>query len=393
MFDTDEAAPPALDSAVFAKLDQTLARQGPAAAIEELCAQLREAGDFNALFYALLMKKRQELGVSPFPAGAATELPPATHEEYENAIRDAGRKVGRLYLDQGDIRKAWFFFNMLGEPEPVREFIKNYQGGPDEDCQPIIEIALYNGVDPARGFGLVLERYGICNAITTFSQHDFSQQPDAKQTCITMLVNALHQQLRERLELDIVSRGDTVPEPTSLRELLRGRDYLFAEDAYHIDTSHLSSVAQMSLELKGGPAIEQAIGLCAYGARLASQFQQEADPPFERTYADYAVLLEVVGGIDVEKGLKHFRDKIEPEFANGSTFPAEVFVNLLIRINRKQEAIEVAKKYLSAEGRPLACPGVYEMCRDAKDYLGLAEAARLRADGVNYLAAKLSARG
>ena len=44
---------------------------------------------------------------------------PPFHEEYEDAIRAAGRLVGELYLEQNDIRKAWFFFNMLGEPAPV----------------------------------------------------------------------------------------------------------------------------------------------------------------------------------------------------------------------------------------------------------------------------------
>ena len=123
------------------------------------------------------MKKRIELGVSPFPTGSASELPASTHEDYENAIRDAGREVGKLYLDQGDIRKAWFYFNMLTEPETVQEYIEQYQFNPDQDCQPIIEIALYQGVHPTKGFDLVLERYGICNAITTYSGQDFSRFP------------------------------------------------------------------------------------------------------------------------------------------------------------------------------------------------------------------------
>src|SRR4051794_32110557 len=63
MFDTEEQAPPTLEPAVFAELEKTLAAKGPAAAIDELCVKLRAAGDYNALFYALLMKKRLELGV------------------------------------------------------------------------------------------------------------------------------------------------------------------------------------------------------------------------------------------------------------------------------------------------------------------------------------------
>jgi len=392
MLETEEQAVPSLDATVFERLEQALAAQGPAAAIEELCKSLRELGDYNALFYALLMKKRVELGVPPFPTGGAADLPPATHEPYEQAIREAGRLAGQLYLDRDDIRRAWFFFNMLGELEPVHNYIERYEFDADKDPQAVIEVALYNGAYPAKGYALVLERYGICNAITTFSQHDFSRHPDAKQECIKILVRALHEQLRERLLSEIVGHGDTYLDTKSIIALLMGRKYLFADDTYHIDTSHLSSVVQMSLELTDGEELKLARDLCAYGEKLGAHFQQEADPPFERTYADYKVLLEVTAGIEVEKGLKHFRDKIEPESEKGNLFPAEVYVNLLLRINRKSEAIEVAKKYLSGETRPMTCPGVYELCREADDYAGLAEAARKRADGVNFLAAKIAGK-
>src|SRR5271154_3768991 len=164
MFDTEEMPPPTLDPAVFTAVEKTLGTKGPAAAVDELCSALRELGDYNALFYALLMKKRVELGVPPFPTGGAADLPAATHESYEQAIREAGRLAGQLYLDRDDIRRAWFFFNMLGEVEPVRNYIQRYELDADKDPQAVIEVALYNGAHPAKGFALVLERYGICNA-------------------------------------------------------------------------------------------------------------------------------------------------------------------------------------------------------------------------------------
>src|SRR5215471_8122726 len=117
MFDPEEAQPD-IDAAAFQRLQSTLAARGAAAAVDELVVELRKAEDFQGLFYALLMKKRVELGVSPFPTGPATELPPETHEGYENAIREAGRLVGGLLLERKDYSKAWAFFRMLGEPEP-----------------------------------------------------------------------------------------------------------------------------------------------------------------------------------------------------------------------------------------------------------------------------------
>jgi hypothetical protein len=387
MFDPDELPPPpTLSPETYERLQTTLAEKGPRAAVDQLCADLRELGDFNALFYALLMKKRVELGVSPFPTGAAAELPPSTHEQYEQAIREAGRLVGTEFLKQNDLRKAWFYFNMLGEHDPVREYIDRAQPGEADDVQPLVEVALYHGVHPTRGFDLVVERYGICNAITTYSGQDFSRFPAAKQHCIRSLVRSLYGQLLERLKSDLESRGVTVPKDATVGGLVASHPELFEEGAYHIDTSHLSSVVQFALEMDASPERKMAREVCAYGERLSDTFKFASDPPFENTYADYKILLDVLDGENVEAGLKHFRDKIEPAAAEGSTFPAEVYVNLLLKVGRKDEALAVAKKYLAGENRQLSCPGVYELCQQAGDFAGLAGAARTRGDGVNFLA-------
>src|SRR5262249_10577801 len=144
MFDTDEVAPPpTLAPELFDQLRADLDARGPAAAVDRLCAALRDLGDYNGLFYALLMKKRVDLGVSPFPTGASADLPPETHEAYEQAIREAGRLVGRLFLERGELQKAWFFFRMLDEPGPVVEAIDRFRADPEADVQPVVEIALY----------------------------------------------------------------------------------------------------------------------------------------------------------------------------------------------------------------------------------------------------------
>src|SRR3989442_13368714 len=99
----------------FDDLQSTLAAKGPAVAIDQLCTTLRERKDYGNLFYALLLRKRHELGVSPVPTEPADALPREAHAEYEDAIREAGRSVGRSYLDEGDIPRAWMYYRMLGE--------------------------------------------------------------------------------------------------------------------------------------------------------------------------------------------------------------------------------------------------------------------------------------
>jgi hypothetical protein len=393
MFDTDELPPPpTLSPETYDRLQKTLAAKGPAAAVDQLCSDLRELGDLNALFYSLLMKKRVELGVTPFPTGPSAELPAETHTAYEQSIREAGRLVGGEFLKLHDLRKAWFYFNMLGETDLVREYIERYEPTDADDVQPVIEVGLYHGVHPSKGFDLVIGRYGICNAITTYSGQDFSRNPDAKQHAIRALVRTLYDQLLERLRTDLESRGGKAPENPTVGGIVQAHPELTEEGAYHIDTSHLSSVVQFALEMDASPQRKLARELCAYGERLSESFKFASDPPFEKSYADYKVLLDVLDGENVEAGLKHFRDKIAPAAAEGSTFPAEVFVNLLLKLDRKAEALEVAKKYLAGENRQLSCPSVYELCQQAGDFGGLAEAARSRGDGVHFLAGLIAGR-
>ncbi|HZT83111.1 MAG TPA: hypothetical protein VFA26_22980, partial [Gemmataceae bacterium] len=299
----------------------------------------------------------------------------------------------------GNIPQAWAYFRMLGEPGPVRDALDRHTPGEDEDVQQLIQIALYEGVHPQKGFGWVLERYGICNAITTLGGYDFSACPDARTWCIGRAVRALHDELRERLINDITRREGKSPEEDGRRrtipELLAGRDWLFEDEFAHIDVSHLSSVVQMSAQLPPGEELELARELCAYGERLSGRLQYPGDPPFEDQYRDYGIYLAILAGENVEEGLAHFRrkaDEADPETVG--TFPAEVLVNLLLRLERPAEALAVARRHLArGDGRQLTCPGIAELCRLAGDWRTLAEVARQQGDAVHFLAGMLAARG
>ena len=98
-------------------------------------------------------------------------------------------------------------------------------------------------------------------------------------------------------------------------------------------------------------------------------------------------------GRNVGDNLQHFRAKIEVGVAEGDTFPAEVLVNLLLRIDRSPEALAVAKQYLGdPELRDLSCPTVSELARRAGDFATMAEVAKGGADPVNYLAGLIAMR-
>src|SRR5947199_288785 len=83
----------------------------------------------------------------------------------------------------------------------IRDAIEKYNPGPDDDVQPVIEIAFQQGVHPKKGFDLILDRYGICNAITTASGMDPNQGTEVRQHCVRRLVRSLHEQLFERIKM------------------------------------------------------------------------------------------------------------------------------------------------------------------------------------------------
>ena len=395
MTDTEPQQLPTFEPAAFDRLKAALASGGPTAAAEALIAELRNAEDFNSLFYALLLKKRIELGVSPFPTGPSADLPAHTHEPYEAAIRDAGRHVGGIFLERGELPKAWTFFRMLGEPEPVRTALENYQPKPDDDIYPLIEIAWQGGVLPKKGFDLILDRHGVCSAITTVSSSDLNSNPELRDYCVGRLVRAIHEQLTERLRGDLEGRSITVPAGISIKQMAEGYPELFADDSYHIDTSHLSSVCQMSMYLPAGRENDWARDLCEYGRRLSPTIRGGGgDAPFEELYDDFLPFLNVVAGVNVEEGLARFKAKAEREAAEGASYAAQVYINLLVRVNQLREALEAAKAMLANEDeRALICPSVGELAKRLNDFEAMAEAAKARNDAVGFLAGLIAGAG
>jgi hypothetical protein len=377
----------------FDTLRDELTAAGPLAAADALCDRLRAAEDFQALFYALLLKKRVQLGVSPFPTGPSADLPAHTHAEYEQAIREAGREVGGIYLKRNDLFKAWGFFRMLGEPEAVKAALDAYTPGEDDDTYGVVEIAWQQGVHPTKGFDIVLARHGICSAITMVGGADLSRSPEVRDHCVRGLVRALYDQLRDRLTGDLNGRGVSVPADASVRQIITGRDELFTDDSYHIDTSHLSSVVQFAMHLPPCPEHDLAVELCEYGAKLSPNLQGDTHPPFDGGYADYKVYLDVIGDRDREGGIAHFKAKLADATAMGNTLPAEVLVNLLLRIDRLPDAVAVAKEHLADAGeQELTCPPLAELARRANDYTTLAAAAERSGDAVTFLAGLIAGR-
>ena len=382
-----------MESQVLDELQTTLQKSGPDAAIDRLVGELKSRKDAHGVFYALLLKKRHELGVSPVPTGTNQDLPANVHAAFEDGIREAARTAGQLCLDEGNIPGAWAYFRMLGESGPVAAALAKLEPTDDQEIQPLIEIALHHGVLPDKGYEWVLRRYGICSAITMLSG-DLPLSPEGRAVCVRRLVRALHVELVERLRGEITRQQGFEPTGKTVAELIAGRDWLFNDDFYHIDLSHLNSTVQMATQLDGGDELKLARDLCAYGKKLSPRFRFQADPPFEDQYADYDHYLAVLSGEGVEEGIAHFRAKAESADPQEiGTYPAEVLVNLLLRIGREKDALEVSRKLLAKAGEaPRSCPSFVELCQRTGNYQALADVAREQGNAINFVAGLIAAR-
>jgi hypothetical protein len=382
-----------VEESAFDSVAGALRTGGPRAALERLTEHLSAAGEYRALLDALLLKARYELGLPLIASGSLSELPEPARTKYEEKYVDAIRLVGSKYLDAGDIPTAWAYYRAIAETGRVAQAILDYQPAEnDEQLGAIIEVAFNHGVSLQRGFELILEHYGTCSAISAFEQLPPHDQA-VRVACAERLIRHLHRDLSANLHSDIASRGQLAPPEGSLiADLVRGRDWLFADDSYHLDISHLTSVVRMSILVTDPEVIGLAADLAEYGRRLSPRLLFEGPPPFERIFDDHGIFLRALLDQDVDAAIDHFRAKLTPgDIESGEASPsAQTLVNLLVRLGRLGPAIEVASEYLA--GLPdsaLFCPSVAQLCQRAGEPERLATIARDHRELVNYTAALL----
>ncbi len=371
---------------VFESVKEALESGGSEAAFDVVLEKLRSEKNYPLVFEARLMQKRHELGLPLIQVETAPELPEKIQDAYQQATVDAAREVGSLFLADGHIPSAWPYFRAIGESSPVAEAIERIK--PQEGLDAVIEIAFYEGANPSKGFELILANYGICRAITTYGQYPGTE---GREDSAHLLVTTLHSELMGTLKRVIADQQGSVPETDNISELITGRDWLFENNGYYIDSSHVASVVQLSLELEDPQTLKLALELADYGKRLSSLFQYKGDPPFQNIYEDHAVYLQALLGEDMDGAVAHFRNKVEESPPNGEqSVPAQVLVGLLARLDRYPEAIEVSSKYL-AEVAPseLACPSLPQLCQQAGAYKELGVLSRQHGDLLSYTAAAL----
>jgi hypothetical protein len=332
------------------------------------------------------MQARHKIGLPLIFNASLDDLPQSQRHTYEEAMREAARETGCLFLADGDIPRAWPYFRAIGDPAPVAAAIENIDSHDQLDA--IIEIAFGQGVHPRKGFEMLLKNHGICRAITFFEQYP---DPKSRDQCALLLLRALHAELIDNLKHAISRTEGHPPDGSSVTELIRGRDWLFGDLDYYVDTAHLTAIIPLALDFTDAEALRLAIELCDYGAHLSSQFQYRTEPPFEDFYNDHAIFIKALAGCDIDTAVTHFRNKVgTSDPAKTGIGPAQVLVMLLTRLKQYKDAIDVSLEYLGDQNpNQLACPTIPQLCQLEGDYDSLREVARRRGDLLNFTAAAI----
>jgi len=326
---------------IFQQLAADYQDGGMAAALEKAATTLREQQRYHELFEVLKMQTRQNLNL-PLMYDDAAELSEEEQRSLEDALLEACADVGFSLMRAGQIQESWGYLKHLTDHDSVLTELNKLEVT-DDNLEAMIGLLLYEGLDCDRGYQLVLEKYGTCNAITTQQNAMYGRSKKDRRATGGRLVKHVHDELLESVKSHIEREEGTKPELNRLAELIEGRDFLFDGGSYHIDTSHLGSTVQVAVELVDREALELALDLAKYGVRLHPELQYPSSAPFEETYPSHIKFFSALLDQDLDESLAYFRDRAEKCDAHQEgTFAIETYVDLLGRVGRPADAIEAA---------------------------------------------------
>jgi hypothetical protein len=380
---------------LFEELSHVHETSGTASAIHELIETLTAEKNYDRLFEAMLLKHRFEMGL-PLAQPTSLDVPEECRQEFEDHYIETAREVGELFLKDGNIPRAWPYLRTIGDTAKVRDALDKLvpQREADEQTEKCISIALHEGAHPVKGLEMLLRSYGICNTITTFDQalQQSLFTPEDQRRAAAMLVREIYQDLTYTLGREVSQKIAMAPPAESVRELITGRDWLFENQNYHIDVSHLNSVVRFARAFSPDtPELSQVIELCEYGSKLSPQFQYPGDPPFDQFYPAHLHFFKALAGDDAEDHLKYFRDRLESEpDEQDKPFLAIVLVDLLMRLKRLDEAVDAATPHL-CQVNDLSQHGFSyaKLCQQAGRFDAWQAACEKLGDHVGYTAAMI----
>lgn len=380
------ATPATISPALVQEL-QSSASKGPAEVLQQAAQQLRKDKRYHELFEALKMQVRLRLGIPLQSSEGSDGLTEAQKKDLEDGLIAACREVGSLLIKQGKVREGYMYLRPVGEPAEARALLADIEVD-EENAEELIEVLLHEGVDIGRGFQLMIDQYGTCSSITQYEQSVARRPRHEQQPAARKLLQKVHSDLLGSVKHDIARQEAAPPAGNTLLELIRDREWLFQENAYHIDTTHLAATVRNARVLSDPADLRMALDLTEYGRRLSQQFQYQGDEPFADQYPANALYFQALLGYNIDEAIAYFDQKAElldPQY-NGSA-PIETLVDLLTRIGRPAQAIAAALKLSPKAVQPIGLsPSLIELATQAKDFTAVLNHCQEQGDILGYAA-------
>jgi tetratricopeptide (TPR) repeat protein len=374
----------------FAELQDQLQAGGATAVFDKLAGLLREQKDYHKLFDALCARKKFELGAPLHRPTSFDDIPASKRDEFEVAYMSAAREVGQLLLADKKLGQAWIYFHAIRETQPVRDVI---DAAPvpretSEESEELIDLAFYKLAHPVKGMQIMLRTHGTCSTITSLDQQFQNLSPEQRSQCAAILVKSLHGDLLQSIQHEVKQRMPFAPPATPLRELIAGREWLFADNNYHIDVSHLHSTVRFARSLvAGSPELKLALDLTEYASQLSPQFQYAGEAPFTDFYPAHSQFFKFLLDENRDTALAYFQQQLDREpDAQDKALIAYVLVDLLARTEQLDKALPLAEQYLVSVDPDFAA-AFAELCQQAGRFDVLLKSAQDRSDLVTFASA------
>jgi hypothetical protein len=303
----------------------------PPQLFQRVAQSLAAAGEFHRLFDLRLIQERRRLGLPLDRRTPIDDVEEPLRSQLEAGYLAACREVGELLLEAGRLREAWMYLRPAGDKLSIRQHLARVVLE-DDQADELIELSLYEAVDPERGYAWLLGRSGTCSAITTLDGLSSQLGVDDLRACAAVLVRHVYGELRGNLRGHLNRLTGQPPPDLSVAELLAQHPELMAGGNYHLDASHLASAMRYARLLTEPSLATKALELAEYGSLLPADLQYPGEAPFEELYAAHKLLLEATLGRNVETALDYFRQKAQAGPDDPQTTTAvETYLILLAR--------------------------------------------------------------
>ena len=347
-----------IDTALLgAQLTATLEANGIDAMFQKLEDSLRDSRRWHSLFDARLLRARATLGLPLI--GPVTDADKKTKQKLDEETIAACREVGWKLLDEGQIASGWMYLRAAVETHEVVDKLSQMASdlleqeenvNSDEEYQPlqeIIQLALWENLDPALGIRVMLAVQGTCNAVTAYEQSVSGLPPAQQEPVAKIMVEHLHNEVFENLASDLIERGlvstnhvDKIKNRKgTLVDLLGAVGDLLDEESIHVDASHLQAVLRFARICTDIADIQRAHALACYACRLPKEFRYPGDSPFTDFGNSSRLFFSAQLGEETDQAISFFKQ--EAEQANEYDAPAawDVLAVLAARINRPDDAL------------------------------------------------------